>query len=188
MSVTPESSPRRWIRSVAGAVVALMASSIAAVALGVGVAGADTAPVDPTEPETVAADSLPTVQIDGVVWDQVVVGNTVYATGSFTSARPAGSAAGTNETPRSNILAYDITTGNLITSWAPTLNAQGRTLEASADGSTNCGGSGSGKNDGPGEGMRDRPKPSRLTNFCTSLLCNCRSDSALEGRGRGGGW
>ena len=136
MSVTPESSPRRWIRSVAGAVVALMASSIAAVALGVGVAGADTAPVDPTEPETVAADSLPTVQIDGVVWDQVVVGNTVYATGSFTSARPAGSAAGTNETPRSNILAYDITTGNLITSWAPTLNAQGRTLEASADGNT----------------------------------------------------
>ena len=39
MSVTP-SLPRRWIRSVAGAVVALMASSIAAVALGVGVAGA----------------------------------------------------------------------------------------------------------------------------------------------------
>ena len=94
MSVTPESSPRRWIRSVAGAVVALMASSIAAVALGVGVAGADTAPVDPTEPETVAADSLPTVQIDGVVWDQLVVGNTVYATGSFTSARPAGSVNG----------------------------------------------------------------------------------------------
>ena len=60
----------------------------------------------------------------------------MYATGQFTQARPAGAAPGTNETPRSNILAYDLTTGELITSWAPTLNAQGFELAASADGST----------------------------------------------------
>ena len=75
--------------------------------------------------ETVSAAALPTVQINGVVWDSVIVGNRVYATGQFTKARPAGAAPGTNETPRSNILAFDLTTGNLITSWAPTLNAQG---------------------------------------------------------------
>jgi len=104
--------------------------------LAVAPAAADTAPVDPTLPETVSAAALPTVQINGVVWKQIIVGNRVYATGQFTQARPAGAAVGTNETPRSNILAYDLTTGNLITDWAPTLNAQGLTLAASADGST----------------------------------------------------
>ena len=41
----------------------------------------------------------------------MIVGNRVFVTGQFTQARPAGAAAGTNETPRSNILAYDLTTG-----------------------------------------------------------------------------
>jgi PKD repeat protein len=97
-------------------------------------ATADTTPVPPATQSTVTADSLPTVQVDGVVWSQVVVGNTVYVTGEFTSARPAGAAAGTDESPRSNLLAYDIRTGELITSWAPTLNAQGLSITASADG------------------------------------------------------
>src|SRR5688500_15881048 len=79
---------------------------------------ADTRPVDPADPRTpttVAADSLPTVQINGVVWQQVVLGNTVYAAGKFTSARPAGSAAGVSEVARRNLLAYDLTTGALKT-------------------------------------------------------------------------
>ena len=42
----------------------------------------------------VTADALPTAQIDGVVWSQAIVGNTVYAGGSFKTARPAGAAAG----------------------------------------------------------------------------------------------
>lgn len=98
-------------------------------------AAADTAPVVPDLPETVAADSLPTVQIDGVVWDQEIVGNRVYVAGSFTTARPAGAAPGTSTVPRANLLAYDLTTGALITSFAPTLNAQARSLSASPDGS-----------------------------------------------------
>ena len=49
-------------------------------------ASADTQPVDPTQPETVSAAALPTVQINGVVWAQVIVGNRVYATGEFTQA------------------------------------------------------------------------------------------------------
>ena len=97
---------------------------------------ADTQPPVPNTPVTVSTDPLPTVQINGVVWAQITVGNTVYATGSFTQARPAGAAAGTNQTPRANILAYDITTGALKTAFAPTLNAQGLALAASPDGQT----------------------------------------------------
>ena len=118
--------------------VVLVAANLAFIAATAGIApaAADTMPPDPSLPETVSAAALPTVQINGVVWDQVIVGNRVFVTGQFTQARPAGAAAGVNETPRSNILAYDLTTGNLITSWAPTLNAQGMEIKASADGST----------------------------------------------------
>ncbi|WP_426625424.1 PKD domain-containing protein [Leifsonia sp. McL0607] len=99
-------------------------------------AAADSAPPDPTNPATpptVTADVLPTPQINGVVWSQVVVGNTVYVAGKFTSARPAGSPAGTNETPRNNLLAYNITTGALLP-FAPNLNAQALSITASPDG------------------------------------------------------
>ncbi len=99
-------------------------------------ARADSAPENPadvTTPPTVAGDALPTVQINGVVWTQVVVGNTVYAGGSFTTARPAGSAPGVNTVARNNLLAYDIRTGALISSFAPNLNAQVRALALSPD-------------------------------------------------------
>jgi PKD repeat protein len=101
-------------------------------------ARADSAPADPTDPGTpvtATADALPTVQINGVVWSQAVVGNTVYVAGEFTRARPAGSPAGSNETVRNNLLAYDIRTGELITSFAPNLNAQAMVVAASPDGS-----------------------------------------------------
>ncbi|HET9657908.1 MAG TPA: LamG-like jellyroll fold domain-containing protein [Kineosporiaceae bacterium] len=118
----------------AGAVATVVAPLTLLVALGSGPAQADTAPTSDV-PATVTAAALPTVQVNGVVWAQVIVGGTVYVTGEFTSARPAGAALGTNETPRSNILAYDLATGALKTSWAPSLNAQGLAIAASADGS-----------------------------------------------------
>lgn len=107
----------------------------AGAAAGGGVAQADTAPPEPSIPATVSADALPTVQVDGVVWAQAVVGNRVYAGGKFTTARPAGAAPGTNTTPRGNLLAYDITTGALVTSFTPTLNGQVLSIAASPDGS-----------------------------------------------------
>jgi hypothetical protein len=67
----------------------------------------------------VSSDALPAPQIDGVVWDQVVIGNVVYVGGEFTTARPAGSKPGVDTVPRANILAYDLTTGVLIDSFAP---------------------------------------------------------------------
>ena len=100
-------------------------------------AHADSAPADPADPRTpatVTADALPTVQINGVVWDQEVVGNTVYAVGEFTSARPAGAAPGQQETPRANILAYRLDTGELIREFAPTANGVVKSVAASPDG------------------------------------------------------
>ncbi len=96
---------------------------------------ADTAP-DPGTPSTVSADALPTAQIgNGVVWSQVTVGNIVYATGQFTTARPPGVAVGgVGQVSRAGILAYDITTGQL-TAFSHSLNGQGRIIVASPDGS-----------------------------------------------------
>ena len=98
-------------------------------------AGADPVGQSSQEPMYTAAP-LPTVQIDGVAWGQLVVGDVVYVVGSFNSARPAGAHAGQQEVPRSNILAYDINTGELIEDFAPTLNGAGRSLALSEDGKT----------------------------------------------------
>ena len=106
---------------------------LAAVLVPVGLARADTAPPAGT-PETVSADGLPTVQIDGVAWSQAVAGNTVYVGGSFATARPAGSAPGQNTVPRPNLLSYDIRTGVLNTGWSPAPNAQIRATAVSPDG------------------------------------------------------
>jgi hypothetical protein len=94
-------------------------------------ARADTAPPAGT-PATVSADSLPTVQVNGVVWAQVMVGTTVFATGEFTRARPAGAPAGTREQVRRNLLAFDVRTGRLLPFTMP-LNGAGRALAVSPD-------------------------------------------------------
>lgn len=122
--------PTRRLRSLAvlGA-VALASSLLTAVTPAL----ADTAPPTPGLPETASTDPLPTAQINGVVWDQAIVGDTVYAAGDFTTARPAGAAPGTEEVPRSYLLSYTLSTG-VLTSFAPTINAQVRALDVSPDG------------------------------------------------------
>ncbi len=116
-----------------GAIATALALTVGALTVPVA-AAADTTPAAGT-PETFAADALPTVQIDGVVYAQEVVGNTVYVGGSFAKARPAGSPAGSNETARANLLAYDLTTGALISSWNPGTNGTVLDIKKSADGS-----------------------------------------------------
>lgn len=106
---------------------------VAGVLLSPAASRADTRPPSPSSPVTVSADALPTVQIDGVAWTQITVGNIVYVGGRFNTARPAGSPAGSNTTPRRNLLAYDITTGALVTSFAPDLNGQVLALAVSPD-------------------------------------------------------
>ncbi len=97
-------------------------------------AQADTSPATGV-PATMSTDALATAQINGVVWSQLIVGSKVYVGGEFTKARPAGAAAGTQEVTRTNMLAYDLATGVLDASFAPTFNAAVRGLAASPDGS-----------------------------------------------------
>ncbi|MET0787845.1 MAG: alkaline phosphatase [Cellulomonas sp.] len=129
------SHSRHVTRSVRAFVAAAVSAALLLFGLGAPAWADDPLPsgtgsVDPT----VTADALPTVQIDGVAWAQVVVGNTVYVAGEFTTARPAGSPVGTDTTPRSNLLAYDLTTGELNTTWAPTVNGPAYSIAASPDG------------------------------------------------------
>ncbi|MDO4901446.1 LamG domain-containing protein, partial [Actinomyces sp.] len=83
-------------------------------------------------PETVSADALPTPQVlNGVVRDQVVVGDTVYAVGQFTSVQAVGS---NSPVSRGNGLAYNIKTGELL-DWDPKANASIQSIAAMPDGS-----------------------------------------------------
>ncbi len=116
----PMSKPlTRTISTVSAAVLAVVG-----VGIGVSSAQAAPAPIQSQPNNSITADRLPTVQINGVVWSTDIAGSKVYAGGSFTRARPAGAAAGTNETVRNNLLAFDVATGNLDTSFAPDLNGQ----------------------------------------------------------------
>lgn len=130
-----EESRARPFRRIAMGVVAVLVTTLLGAAITAPAAQADTVPTDPALPATVSADPLPTTQINGIVWAQAVGGNKVYAGGQFTSARPAGAAAGTNETPRSNLLAYDLATGVLDTSFNPQVNGRVLAAAVSPDGS-----------------------------------------------------
>ncbi|KQZ90331.1 hypothetical protein ASD62_14575 [Phycicoccus sp. Root563] len=122
---------RRAVAAAAAAAVVLAGAS----ALATPASAAEPPPVVPTA-APVTADALPTWQINGVVWSQAIVGNTVYVTGSFTKARPPGVAVGgVGEVDALNIFAYDITTGNRVASFDHALNAQGMVVRASSDGS-----------------------------------------------------
>lgn len=115
---------------------ALVVAGLAVTVVAAPAAAADLSPVADRTSSVVTTDPLPTVQIDGVVWDQTVVGNNVWAAGQFANARPAGAAAGTNLSPRNNLVTYNITTGAMITlATVPSLNAQVKTVAASPDGS-----------------------------------------------------
>ncbi|MBC7518503.1 MAG: delta-60 repeat domain-containing protein [Microbacteriaceae bacterium] len=120
-----------FARSVAVSVTAIVALALLAPSH-LPAARADTAPPVGT-PATVSTDLLPTPQINGVVWSQAIVGDTVFVGGSFTNARPAGSAAGANTVPRSNLLSYSLSTG-VLNPFAPSLNGQVRAVGASPDG------------------------------------------------------
>lgn len=127
-------SMRRPVRVTSG----LTLSALLAASLLVG--QSPTAHADPSsynvvdrQPDGVTSDVLPTTQIDGVAWDQKIVGNTVYVGGEFSNARPAGAPRGQRQTPRRNLLTYDLTTGNLIESFKQDTNASVNVIAVSPD-------------------------------------------------------
>ena len=138
---TPCPPPIRAVWKATKKILVLLLAAAVALSLGLAAsmpASADTAPADPanpTTPVTVSADGLPTAQIDGVAWAQVIIGPTVYVGGNFSTARPADAAPGTGTVTRNNILAYDLATGQLLNSFAPSFNGEVTALAASPDGS-----------------------------------------------------
>jgi hypothetical protein len=116
----------------------LVTAFVVVLALGGGVFGSTAARADTAPPAglpaTVAADRLPTWQINGVVWDQAIANNVAFAGGKFTKARPPGvSAGGAGEVTATNFFAYDVTTGNRIASFAHSVNGQILAVTASPD-------------------------------------------------------
>ena len=120
-----------------------MLSLTAALALGSLLGAFGAAPAEAAAPPVVqrdatagvTADVLPTTQIDAAGWvaDQAIKGDTVFAGGKFSSARPAGAAAGTSESARNNLLAYSLSTGVLNTGFKPVLNGEVKVLTLSPD-------------------------------------------------------
>lgn len=122
-----------WRQRVRAAVTVLLVTTTAW-ALGPSPVALASPPAEDNPGSAVTADPLPTTQINGVAWDQVIVGDTVYVGGEFTSARPAGRAAGVDESPRLNLMSYNLTTGEM-NAWAPQVNGRIRSMAASPDGS-----------------------------------------------------
>lgn len=121
---------RRLLRLVVALCTSLALTCTGLIALPAGAARAAEIPppgLPPVAQRTdrmVTADSLPTAQIgNGVVWTQAIGGDTVYAGGDFSTARPPGAPAGTSEVPRSNLLAYRLSSGQL-TEFAPVINSK----------------------------------------------------------------
>ena len=132
-------------------------------------------PLDPSTPVTVSDDALPAPQINGVVWSQAMIGNFVYVGGSFSNARPAGSPAGQNTVARGNFLAFNVTTGQLMTNVTHSFNAQVRSVFASPDKTKlYVAGEFTTVNGRPGDGSRSSPSTAdtgalTLTGFAPSV-------------------
>ena len=127
---------RAGVLSVALALTAAAGLGLAVPAAVHSPAQADSQPLDPSDPRTpvtVSAHALPTAQINGVGWYQLVLGNTVYVVGSFSTARPAGARPRHQTVARKNILAYDLRSGVLSRRFKPALNGQAFALASSPD-------------------------------------------------------
>jgi hypothetical protein len=63
---------------------------------------------------TLNAGQLPQWQTNGTVYALAVANGVLYAGGDFTSVRPPGSPAGTDEQPRNHLAAFSVATGGLL--------------------------------------------------------------------------
>ncbi|WP_406465023.1 DNRLRE domain-containing protein [Streptomyces sp. NBC_00111] len=90
-------------------------SLTSALALAAGLLGGASVAAPPaaalTPPVGFTADALSTYQTNGIVWALAEAGGVVYAGGTFSGIRPAGSPAGSNTTAAANFAAFDAATG-----------------------------------------------------------------------------
>jgi hypothetical protein len=62
-------------------------------------------------PVGITAGNLPTYQTNGIVWAMAQSGGDVFAGGTFSTIRPPGAAAGTQETAAANFASFNAATG-----------------------------------------------------------------------------
>ena len=93
-------------------------------------------------PVAFTSANLATYQTNGIAWAVAAAQGKVFVGGTFTSVRPAGAAAGTSETARTNFVVLDAATG-APTTCAPAFTitsnpaaATVRALDVSPDGAT----------------------------------------------------
>ncbi len=82
---------------------------------------------------SVSGAVAPSWQTNNVVYAMAAADNVVYLGGDFDQVRPPGAAAGTNQTARSRIAAFNATTGALIASWNHPVNGSIRSMALSPD-------------------------------------------------------
>jgi hypothetical protein len=116
---------KRWLFTRLGIVGALIAGSLVLVV----------APPAQSIEASLSAVASPTWQTNASVQGIAVAAGKAYVGGRFTSVRPPGAAAGTNEVTQAYLAAFDATTGDLVTSFTPVLNGQVYAVAASPDGS-----------------------------------------------------
>ena len=104
--------------------------AVPVVALSASTAPASAAVNDPV----VSGDTSPMWQTNNNVEAIAVSDGIVYAGGTFTRVRPPGAAAGTNETVRNYLAAFNANTGALITGFNLNLNGRVNDLAVSPDG------------------------------------------------------
>jgi concanavalin A-like lectin/glucanase superfamily protein len=112
----------------------------AATVLLMGAAGLLTSPAQGLQaPVAFTSTAVSTYQTNGVAWALAQAGGLVFVGGQFTSVRPPGAAAGTDEETRTNLAVFDAATGK-PTDCAPAVTrATGsivRALSVSPDGRT----------------------------------------------------
>ncbi|MEE4495644.1 LamG-like jellyroll fold domain-containing protein [Streptomyces sp. BE230] len=102
------SPPRRLRRNRSGVFAAVLF-----LAAGVLTASAASSPPATalTPPVGFTADSLATYQTNGIVWSLAEANGIVYAGGTFSNVRPAGSPSGSNTTSAVNFAAFNAATG-----------------------------------------------------------------------------
>lgn len=78
----------------------------------------------------------PSWQTNGGVWALAYANGRVYLGGTFTAVRPPGAAVGSSEVARSDLAAFDSTTGQLVQEFDPNVNGAVYSLKVSPDGRT----------------------------------------------------
>ena len=107
-STAPEHTPQGGEPHMRNWPVLTAALALAAATLGV-VGSPSATALQP--PVGITADNLSTYQTNGVVWAMAQAGGLVFVGGTFSSIRPPGAAAGTDETQVANFAAFDAATG-----------------------------------------------------------------------------